>query len=620
MPNFLDTMVNNPNARTSTDGVGGNKPAPTTASNQANNQSSYNQPAKPPAIVLPPSGVLDVLTPKSLGIPSMYQATVRSAVGDSIGTTIQSARTMPTGANVPAGMTDISSPQYVGNVATKLFSGIRGVVSSTAPMFGIKAGAGPIASGLAVLANSAVGIGKTEIIKKYGTAIVNAQQYAEFGNAVLDSFYTKYDALPEVEAVKDAKEMMGPPFILPSPPSPTSLGNALSLPQPIQATQNAQAIQQSWQPSGVQAASATQFETAEEVSSGGSLHRYKVYLVSAMNGSDLFVFTAQPSIQVSETAAYSEFSPLHAPGQILSFKNSPARTFSISEFKLISRNALEAQENLQNLHMLRAWTKPYFGKSQITKPTDADVTDNSLTTDKSLNARSQSRIARQGGASAATSTAVSNAAETSKLLRNHPATYVVPPATPVSKVVQTAPDAQNQTILPGAQLPSITSANSRAAVVAAGSTANSITSKVASGRSSAEFAARDPRRLDLATGAGAGRGIQGGATAAQFNAAQAAPITPTADTAQYQSPEVIKNAIGAPPEVLYLYGYSEDGSNSVDAPQNLRRIPVVVTQISFPVLLLPLTVLMLVIVAKNPDCSSICISNDSMSVLLPVKM
>ena len=582
MPNFLDTMLNNPNAQTSTDGVGGSKPAPTTASDRANNKSSYNRPASAPAIVLPPPGLLDVLTPSSqtLGIPSTYQATVRGLVGDAIGVAVQSARTSPSGPDTPPGKTDLNSPLFVGNLATQLFSGIRGAISSTAPLFGVKAGSGPIANGLAVLANSAVGIGKLEIIKKYGTAIVNAQQYAVFGSAVLESFHTKYDALPEVAGVAAEKEVMGPPFIMPKPPSPTAVGNALSLPQPIQAAQNATALQQSWQPTSVQAASATQLEPAEDII-GGSSYRYKVYLVSAMNGNDTFVFTAQPSIQVSESAAYTEFSPLHAPGQILSFKNSPARTFSISEFKLISRNALEAQDNLQNLHLLRAWTKPYFGKAQVTKPTDADVIDNSLSTPAALNARSQARNARQSGNASASADNAAAAAETAKLVRMHPNTYVKPPQTAVNDIAQTASDPQNQSIQPVAQLPNATSASSRTRVVTGRITENPVTSKLGSRASSAALAAQDPHRLSLPKSAGDGRGLQGGPTATEFNAAQIAPITPTAETAQYQGPEVINNAIGSPPEVLYLYGYSEDGSNAVEAPQNLRRIPVVVTQISF---------------------------------------
>jgi hypothetical protein len=542
-----------------------------------------------PSIILPPPAVTDAVTP-NLGIPSGYQSTVRSAVGQTIGTVIQTSRAQN-------GSTDVGSNQYTGNVATRLFSGIRSTISSTAPMFGVTKDSGPLANGMAVMANAAVKVGKNSMIMKYGSTLLNAQQYVEFGSAVLDSFHTKYDEQPEVKANEAAKTLKNtglpiklppPPIMLPRPPWSENIDAPLKT--QVEAKFNNEQAQQSWQRVSVQASSASQNEPATDPINPDPF-AYKVYLVSTMNSGDMFVFKAQPSIQVSEQAEYSTFSPLHAPGQILSFKSSPARTFSVTEFKMISRNSIEASENLKNLHILRGWTKPYFGRSQIQTPTQPEVVDNSMTTDAGINARANSRLARQKGAGTEAADNAAAAAEVAKLNRNHPQTYV---SAATKSAVQTSQDAINDSISPtGSALPAITAASSRAS--SNENYENSVISRIGSGASSASFAMHDPRRVDLTGGAagygrgsqgveftsigGSGRGAQGGATAAQL-AAQTTPITPTAETAQVAEPEVIKSSLGAPPEVLYLYGYSEGGNSPATTPQNLRR-PVVITSLGF---------------------------------------
>jgi hypothetical protein len=568
MPNFVDTLLNNPNAQTTQDGVTGGRTAPTAASRAANNGSSYQQPMSGPAIILPPPAVTDAITP-NLGIPSGYQTAARSAVGQTIGTVIQTSRAQN-------GSTDVGSNQYTGNVATRLFSGIRSTISSSAPMFGVTKGSGPIANGLAVMANAAVKVGKNSMIVKYGSTLLNAQQYVEFGSAVLDSFHTQYDDQPEVKAEKAAKELGNtglpiklppPPIQLPRPPWSENI-DAPSYTQ-AQAKFDNEQVQQSWQRVTVQAASASQNEPASDPINPNP-YAYKVYLVSTMNSGDLFVFNAQPKIQVTEQAAYSEFSPLHAPGQILSFKNSPARAFGISDFKMISRNSIEASENLKNLHMLRGWTKPYFGRSQIQAPTQVEVVDHSMDTDAGINARANSRVARQG-AGTETAADAANAAEIAKLNREHPKDYVRPPTTAIpTGAVQFAPDAINQSIKPGEQLPSIAAATSRSRTVTTKAFEDPITSKTRILREGGNVGQSVNSVADA-------RLLRQGAT----DTAQTAPITPTAETAQTPAAEVVTSSLGAPPEVLYLYGYSADGTSPTDGPQNLRRIPVVITSLGF---------------------------------------
>jgi hypothetical protein len=219
------------------------------------------------------------------------------------------------------------------------------------------------------------------------------------------------------------------------------------------------------------------------------------------------------------------------------------------------------------------------------------VVDNSMNTDAGINARANARLARQKGAGTEAADNAAAAAEVAKLNREHPQTYV---PTSTKKSVLTAADAVNQTISPVTQLPAVTAASSRASTNQ--NYENPVLSRVGSGASSASFAMHDPRRTDLSNGAAgygrgtyggafapgnAGRGTMGGPSAAEFTAAQTTPITPTAETAQIAEPEVIKSSLGAPPEILYLYGYSADGSSPTESPQNLRRIPVVIASLGF---------------------------------------
>jgi methanogenic corrinoid protein MtbC1 len=59
-----------------------------------------------------------------------------------------------------------------------------------------------------VLANSAINLGKNSVVQKYGTAILNAQQYAVFGTAVLNSFHSTFDNLPEVKQAGTIKSVI----------------------------------------------------------------------------------------------------------------------------------------------------------------------------------------------------------------------------------------------------------------------------------------------------------------------------------------------------------------------------------------------------------------------------
>lgn len=579
LPRFLDTVLNNPSAQTSTDGVMAPRTVQTSASTYADTRSSYSQPQSRSAIVLPPSGILDAVTPgsRTLGIPGNYQPAVRSAVGNTISTVLATSASS-------SGSTDVGSDQYRGNVATRMFSGIRSVISSTAPTFGVSANAGPLSNGLAVLANSAVDIGKSQIVQKYGTTILNAQQYAVFGTAVLNSFNDQYDGLPEVAQNKAIKSIGQGNVPIKLPPLP------IKLPTPgwaNPAQQANQALQQGIQGSFVQSSTATINETEDTPRGTPNLYTYKVYLVSTLNAKDMFVFRTQPVIQMSDTAQYSEFSPLHAPGHILSYKNSPSRSFSISDFKLISRTAAEAQENLKYLHLLRSWTKPYFGRSQLEK-TASDAFGGQTSSSYEI-----ANEVAEPGVKYQTTASVTYAQQISDLERNRPG--LLPDELPTQANLKKATDAMNQAITDN-DMPAVMAASQRVKDISNRiKQQNGYSIRTGGGRggqggATAEqlYAARvgggrggQGGPMSYADRVGGGRGSQGGASLDELQRAGLAPITPTAETATAPEAGTVKNSIGSPPEVLYLYGYSEDGLSKSDTVQNIRRVPVVLTSVSF---------------------------------------
>lgn len=531
---LLDTIFNNPNAQTSTDGVQAPRMQQTAATTAVDNRSSYNQPQQRNAAVSPPSGVVDAIAGSSqtLGIPSGYQSAVRGAVSGVITTVLQTSQSKTSD-------TDVGSNQYRGNVATRLFSGIRGFVASTAPTFGIDANAGPLSSGLAVLANSAINIGKNAAVQKYGTAILNAQQYAVFGTAVLDGFRSKFDNLPEVKQTGTIKSVID------------LIGGSTASDSVQQANQ---AMQQGirLQPPGGSVTAVTDNSIGNE--GLPHPHTYKVYLESSINASELFVFKTQPIISISESAQYSEYSPLHAPGHFLTYKNSPSRTFSITDVKLISRNASEAQDNLQYLNQLRAWTKPYFGRSQANQPSNTDYADEPTAESVQINSQANTRLSRQG-ASGITGEIAAKAAELANSLRQQPGsinTY----------------DPINGTLLPNFDLPNVAAASSRTVSATLAKVTNPILSKT------------EILKLTI-------DGNQNAAEVARLSGyantalTQVTPITPSAADAVTPNNEVLNSTIGSPPPVLYFYGYSEDGIAATNTVQNIRRVPVVVASVGF---------------------------------------
>jgi len=568
---LLDIALANTSIPSSTDGSAVAVSVIKPVLNRVFNKSSNNQPILSPSVVNP---IINPVLNRVIGsvrIPQAYQLIVRSAVTNAINAVLTASKSS-------TGATNINTNQFNGSISTKLFSSVRSTILPNAPSYGLSAAAGgELSNSLAGMANTAVASARSAAIQLNGTSVLTADQYSEFTNGATNQFDTDFSNS--------------------SYNTQPALQQELTTSQ-IKLNQSAQAIQASTTQRIPNSTTQSEQTSEDYVSLSTSNYDYKVYLVSALDASNIFVFRAQPVIQVTEAASYSQFSPLHAPGEILSFKHSPARTFAVSEVKLISRTPFEAQENLQYLNMLRAWTKPYFGKSQITPATKERNARQAAV--RASAAETTRTLAREQAANAAEVKRFASAAQQATLLRAKPDTYWNDEPVVIDQlngIVQFSSDPINQSITSAAPVPNVAAAYSRTRTNTKMRQGNppttAVTTKLGtagtgSGPGSASFAAHDPRRIDLSGGA-AGYG-KGSASFAAFdprrldiktNAGQVAPIVITADSAQSFEPQVIKNTIGSPPEVLYLYGYSEGGKSNSNTRQNLRRIPVVIESLSF---------------------------------------
>ena len=93
-------------------------------------------------------------------------------------------------------------------------------------------------------------------------------------------------------------------------------------------------------------------------------NNFAVRLENPQNG-DVIAFRVSPeSINESRQAIYKQLEPLHMPGSLQVYTHTTPRNWAVSGVKLISRNGVEAEDNLQTVNILRSWMMPYFGESK----------------------------------------------------------------------------------------------------------------------------------------------------------------------------------------------------------------------------------------------------------------
>lgn len=85
--------------------------------------------------------------------------------------------------------------------------------------------------------------------------------------------------------------------------------------------------------------------------------------VTLTDGSKTIVFDATPKISETQTVTYTQKNISQLPTSINYFDTIAARTFNVSNIKLISRTSTEAFNNNAVVHYLRSLCKTSFGNS-----------------------------------------------------------------------------------------------------------------------------------------------------------------------------------------------------------------------------------------------------------------
>lgn len=87
--------------------------------------------------------------------------------------------------------------------------------------------------------------------------------------------------------------------------------------------------------------------------------------ITLSDGSNTIVFDVTPKISESQTVTYVPKNISQLPTSINYFDTIAARTFNVSNIKLISRTSNEATENNRVVHYLRSLCKTAFGNSSV---------------------------------------------------------------------------------------------------------------------------------------------------------------------------------------------------------------------------------------------------------------
>ena len=87
---------------------------------------------------------------------------------------------------------------------------------------------------------------------------------------------------------------------------------------------------------------------------------------------DTVVFAVMPTISESGSATYESFGPHHHPGEIMKYKTTPSRSWSVTA-KFISRTTEEATRNLKYLNIIRAWRMPFYGQGTASIPSTTEL-------------------------------------------------------------------------------------------------------------------------------------------------------------------------------------------------------------------------------------------------------
>lgn len=91
----------------------------------------------------------------------------------------------------------------------------------------------------------------------------------------------------------------------------------------------------------------------------------KVMLINS--DGETVIFQASAVVSESRTVNYDGYNIVHMPTDMLAYRNTTSRKFSING-KLVSRTKLEAVQNAKYLNLIRKWALPGFGTTGSTPP------------------------------------------------------------------------------------------------------------------------------------------------------------------------------------------------------------------------------------------------------------
>ena len=90
------------------------------------------------------------------------------------------------------------------------------------------------------------------------------------------------------------------------------------------------------------------------------LHSREHFVTLTDSEGQVVEFKSMPEIQEQRQVQYEAVQPPQTPGAFQKYKQTDSTTWQVNA-TLVSRNSLEASENLRIINRLRGWTMPYFG-------------------------------------------------------------------------------------------------------------------------------------------------------------------------------------------------------------------------------------------------------------------
>lgn len=294
---------------------------------------------------------------------------------------------------------------------------------------------------------------------------------------------------------------------------------------------------------------------------------YRVKLVSVLGSSDSGIhpgvrhqveFDNTPQFSEEGSVQYQELNPIHTPGGVQIYRNTPSRHFTIAA-KLYSNTGAEAAANMQRLQLLRAWRYPFFGRGSATLGTGGARPLGDSAGGMNLGGVTETSVGTLVGSSP---TELIGAKKESILGQTSMLSNIQPNASRLQSAIGSA-----------------------SSVVKAGTTQltagyaapSSMSSSIASPLGSIYGPAAS---LSSASIPGSGFLPELGSVEAAKNAAVVSNTGDVFTKEQFVKGGSEVELLGAPPEVLYLYAYAGDASIRSQSWVNIHRVPVVITNLS----------------------------------------